>query len=94
MPGFADRKTPRFGRARSGKDSSVWIPTEGHLVSFDEQRKAEVDAKMARAQEADAESPRDTDDAHGGIVDDAKATLRHVADRARDAIHDATERDR
>jgi hypothetical protein len=62
-------------------------------MSFDEQRKAEVDAKMARAREATAEAADEATEESAGILEGAKDKLRAVTDKARDAIHEATHRD-
>lgn len=54
-------------------------------MSFDEQRKAELDQKMARAdrERVSDETPGEPD----GLVDEAKDKLQSVVDRAKDVLH-------
>jgi uncharacterized protein YjbJ (UPF0337 family) len=56
-------------------------------MSFDEQAKAELDQKMARAEQAKGDLSGDKSEKAEGMVDEAKDKLRGLVEKAKDAIH-------
>jgi uncharacterized protein YjbJ (UPF0337 family) len=56
-------------------------------MSFDEQAKAELDQKMARAEQAKDDLSGDKSEKAEGMVDEAKDKLRGLVEKAKDAIH-------
>jgi uncharacterized protein YjbJ (UPF0337 family) len=63
-------------------------------MSFDEQAKAELDQKAARAEQAKGDLTDDKSEKAEGMLDEAKGKLHEMVDKAKDAIHDATDRDK
>ena len=56
-------------------------------MSFDEQAKAELDQKMARAERAKGDLTDDKSEKAEGMVDEAKGKLHEIVEKAKDALH-------
>jgi uncharacterized protein YjbJ (UPF0337 family) len=81
------------GGAALGTGFEIRIPRGGHEMSFDQQTKGKAEEAKGRVEQAAGDLTGDNETKAHGMLDEVKGKLRQGADKAREAIHDATAKD-
>jgi uncharacterized protein YjbJ (UPF0337 family) len=95
LDGGGERDTRAFEvrLARFGVGSrSATTPEEDSIMSMEEQAKGKLEEAKGRGEQAQGDLTGDNSKKAEGMLDEAKGKLRQAADKARDAVHHATEK--
>jgi uncharacterized protein YjbJ (UPF0337 family) len=84
-PGFEVRLPGLAAQSRFRRN-----PSQEDQMSFEEQAKGKIEEGKGRAEQAQGDLTGDNAKKGEGKIDEAKGKLRQAADKARDAVHDAT----
>ena len=80
----------RFGRPTGNEKVETINREEARIMSIDEQTKGKLEEAKGRGKQAQGDLTGDNSKKAEGMVDEAKGKLRQGADKAREAVHDAT----
>ncbi|MEO9174019.1 MAG: CsbD family protein [Gaiellales bacterium] len=81
----------RLERFKTGARSAT-TPEEDSIMSIEEQAKGKLDEAKGRGKQAQGDLTGDNAKKAEGMLDEAKGKLRQGADKAREAVHDATDK--